>query len=184
MLAMQTLGLSESTPRTENRLKSLFWPSIQTGTDVDYLGTQGYWVCAIVSVISFLTSVALNPLIAVLSLCFFFFGGVGVRERSRYAAVAVFVLFFINMLLAGIGVVGVLLSALLLSNVRATWMAHGWKPDSEDAKLPARLSDTWADKFADKLPTWLWPKVRYPYYVFSAFILISGIIGLLTMHHR
>lgn len=38
---MQTLGLTDSAPRTEGRLKSLFWPSIQTGHDVDYLGTQG-----------------------------------------------------------------------------------------------------------------------------------------------
>ena len=41
---MQTLGLTDSAPRTEGRLKSLFWPSIKTGDDVDYLGTQGFWV--------------------------------------------------------------------------------------------------------------------------------------------
>lgn len=45
---MQTLGLSDSTVRTEGRLKSLFWPSIQTGADVDYLAVQGFWVCTIV----------------------------------------------------------------------------------------------------------------------------------------
>ena len=78
------------------------------------------------AVVSFAMGMALSPLAASLSLCFFFFGGVGVRERSRYAAVAVFMLFFINMLLVGISVGGVLFSALLLSNVRATWMAHGW----------------------------------------------------------
>ena len=39
---MQTLGLAESTPRTENRIKSLLWPSIQTATDVDYLGTHNW----------------------------------------------------------------------------------------------------------------------------------------------
>ncbi|HZR29438.1 MAG TPA: hypothetical protein VFA71_11735 [Terriglobales bacterium] len=39
---MQTLGVSDSTPQSENWLKSLFWPSIQS--DVDYLGAQGYWV--------------------------------------------------------------------------------------------------------------------------------------------
>ena len=77
-----------------------------------------------------------------------------------------------------------LLSALLLSNVRATWIAQRWQPDSEDAILPPRMAETWADKFADKLPTWLWPKVRYPYYVFSASVLILAIIGALTRHHR
>jgi hypothetical protein len=49
---METLNLSESTPRSESRLKALFWPTIQTGTDVDYLGSQGYWVCTLVAVVS------------------------------------------------------------------------------------------------------------------------------------
>ena len=81
---MQTLGLSESTPRTENRLKSLFWPSISTGNDVDYLGTQGYWVCTVVAVGSFVFAlVADQPITAVVALLFYYLGGVGVRERSR-----------------------------------------------------------------------------------------------------
>jgi hypothetical protein len=46
---MQTLGLSDSTVRTKSRLKSLFWPSIQSGADVDYLAVQGFWVCTIVA---------------------------------------------------------------------------------------------------------------------------------------
>jgi hypothetical protein len=50
---MEILELSESTPRSESRLKSQFWPSIDSGADVDYLGTQGYWVCTAVAVISF-----------------------------------------------------------------------------------------------------------------------------------
>jgi hypothetical protein len=50
---MQTLGLSDSMPRSESRLKSLFWPSIQSSSDVDYLGAQGYWVCAVIAVLSF-----------------------------------------------------------------------------------------------------------------------------------
>ena len=39
---MQNLGLSDSTPKTESRLKSLFWPSISSDVDVDYLTTQGF----------------------------------------------------------------------------------------------------------------------------------------------
>ena len=50
---MQTLGLSDSTTRSESRLKSLFWPSIQSGADVDYLAVQGFWVCTIVGLMSF-----------------------------------------------------------------------------------------------------------------------------------
>ena len=33
--------------------------------------------------------------------------------------------------------------------------------------MPIRLSETWGDKFVDKLPVWLWPKVRIAYYIFS-----------------
>ena len=50
---MQTLGLSDSTIRSESRLKSLFWPSIQSGADVDYLAVQGFWVCTMVGVVAF-----------------------------------------------------------------------------------------------------------------------------------
>ncbi len=51
---MQALGLSDSTPRSESRLNSLFWPSIQSGADVDYLAVQGFWVCTIVGLLALL----------------------------------------------------------------------------------------------------------------------------------
>src|SRR5437588_3345753 len=74
---MQTLGLSDSTTRSESRLKSLFWPSIQSGADVDYLAVQGFWVCTIVGVWSlvFLT-LAGQPITGLLVLLVFHFGGV------------------------------------------------------------------------------------------------------------
>ena len=49
---MQTLGVSDSLPHSESRLKSLLWPSIRSGSDVDYLGIQGYWVCTLVAVVT------------------------------------------------------------------------------------------------------------------------------------
>jgi hypothetical protein len=59
-----------------------------------------------------------------------------------------------------LGVVRILLMALLLSNVRATWIAATRVPGSEEADLPPRLNETFADKFADRLPQRLWPKIR------------------------
>jgi hypothetical protein len=77
---MQTLGLSDSTARSESRLKSLFWPSIQSGADVDYLAVQGFWVCTIIGVISFgFLVVAGRPISGLLTLLLFHLGGVGVR---------------------------------------------------------------------------------------------------------
>lgn len=97
---MQTLGLSDSTPATDNRLKSLFWPSVNTATDVDYLGTQGYWLCTFVAVVTFVFSLIGNQLLfGLLYLMFYYFGGVGVRERSRYAASVVLVMYVAETLL-------------------------------------------------------------------------------------
>lgn len=175
---MQTLGLSDSTLRTESRLKSLFWPSIKTGTDVDYLGAQGYWVCTLVSVLSFVFLVATGqPVSAALIFLYYYVGGVGVRERSRYAATVILLMYGMDTLV-GPGVLRVLILAVLLSNFRATWIAAGWKPESEEAILPPRLSETWADKLGDRLPTWLWPKVRIGYYIFSAGFLVLVVVGL------
>jgi hypothetical protein len=79
------------------------------------------------------------------------------------------------------GVVRIILSALLLSNLRATWIAASWRPESEEAALPPRFNETFADKLADQLPPWLWPKVRIAYYIYSAGFLLLVIVGLAGM---
>lgn len=176
---METLGLADSTPRSKGRLKSLFWPSIQTGSDVDYLGAQGYWVCTVVAVLSFIFGVLTsNVILGLFILLFYYLGGVGVRERSRYAASVILILFVADLFVSGLGVVRALIGALLLSNFRATWIASHWKAGAEEASLPPRLGETWSDKFVDKLPQWLWPKIRIPYYIFSACLLLLTAIGL------
>jgi hypothetical protein len=99
-----------------------------------------------------------------------------VRERSRYAAAAVFLFFVVDVILAGPSVLRILLAALLLSNLRATWIAGTWKPDSEEAFMPPRFNETWSDKFADVFPAWLWPKVRIVYYIYS--VILLGVVAL------
>ena len=192
---MQTLGLSDSDPRSEGRLKSLFWPSIQSGADVDYLGAQGYWVCTFVGVSTFLFSLLQGkPILGVTVLLFFYFGGVGVRERDLFAAVIVFVFYLVDSLISvvflvfatpwGMIVLRAIITALLLSNLRATWMASSWRPDSEQAALPPRLNETWSDKFVDQWPAILWPKVRMLYYIFSGVFLLLVVIGLANLMLR
>ncbi len=185
---MQTLGISDSTPRSESRLKSLFWPSIQSGSDVDYLAVQGFWVCTIVGAVSFLflAIFARHPITALLVFLLFHLGGVGVREHDAFAAAGVLVYyvgdFLVSMIFLvlnspGIAVVRVIVIALLFSNLRATWIAGNWKPDSEEAALPPRLGDTLADKFADRWPAWLWPKIKIPYYIYSAGFIFLSMVG-------
>lgn len=190
---MQTLGLSDSSTRSEGRLKSLFWPSIQNGTDVDYLAVQGFWVCTIVGLVSMVSIGVRQPVSAVLVLLLFHLGGVGVREHNPFAAAVMLCyyvvdfmasIFFTALNAPGIGVVKVIIIALLVSNVRATWIAGGWKPDSEEAALPPRFKDTLFDKLADKWPAFIWPKVKVIYYIYSVGLLAIVVAGVIVLFLR
>ena len=185
---MQTLGLSDSTTRSESRLKSLFWPSIQSGADVDYLAVQGFWVCTIVGALSFvfLAVLAGRPVFGLLVFLLFHLGGVGVREHNAFAAAVTLVYYVADFLLSivflflnspGIAVVRIIIIALLLSNLRATWIAGNWKPDSEEAALPPRLGETFADKLVDRWPAWLWPKIKIMYYIYSSGFVFLSVVG-------
>jgi hypothetical protein len=187
MLAMQTLGISDSNARSESRLKSLFWPSIESAVDVEYLAVQGYWVCTFVAAVTLLLLFATHqPVLAIVIGSFFYLGGVGVREHNRFAATVVLVFYLIDTLASfkllmaspGMIVLRAIITALLLSNLRATWISARWKADSEEAAVPLRLDDTLSDKFANKWPSWLWPKIRIVYYIFSVCILLLLGFGL------
>ncbi len=91
MKLIQNLGLSSSTPKTESRFKNLFWPTIRHEGDVDVIAQQGLWVCFVVAVFT-LALGALQRVFVLGSLesGFFFLGGIGARQRSRFAAIAVF----------------------------------------------------------------------------------------------
>ena len=105
---------------------------MQTREDVDYLGTQGFWVCTLVAAWALIfVSLAGHPIAAVLTALFYFVGGVGVRERSRYAA-AIVLLMSVMDTLAGVGAVRLLINVVLLSNLRATWIASAWRPAAEN----------------------------------------------------
>lgn len=182
---MQTLGLSDSMPRTEGRLKSLFWPSVQSSSDVDYLGAQGYWVCAVIAAISLIVlALSGHPLLGGFVFLIFYLGGVGVRERSRYAAGFVLISYLMDMLVSGPSIVKVLFAALLLANFRAIWIASHWRPDSEEAAPAPRWSENWSDKLADQLPMWLWPKIRVAYYFLSAAYFLVAALGLAAILRR
>jgi hypothetical protein len=193
---METLTLAESTPRTESALKSLFWPSITNGSDVDYLGAQGYWVCTVVGLFMFLMLVATgHGVMGTLLLFFYYIGGVGVRERSVFAASVILGCFLLDTMVAlctlwlfvmavqapavGATVIRVLLTALLISNFRATLIASRWNPELEQAELPVRKAESWSERFVDQLPTWLWPKVRAVYYVVSSLVLLLSVVGMM-----
>lgn len=181
---MQTLGISNSTPPQENRLRNLFWPTIRTGTDVDALGTQGFWICVAVGVLSLVgNTITGHPIVGLCLLLYFYMGGVGVREHNLYAAIVVFIMYFANTL-ASPGILAVFVTIVLLSNVRATFIASFWEPETVEAEMPIRLNETWGDKFGDKWPVWLWPRIHIFCYVYSASFLFLILLGVAVIALR
>lgn len=84
----------------------------------------------------------------------------------------------------GIAFFRIIVTALLLSNLRATWIAGNWKPDSEEAALPPRLADTFFDKLSDRWPAFIWPKVKVLYYIYSVGCLAIITAGLIVVAVR
>jgi len=170
---MQTLGLSESTPKTEERLKNLFWPSIRNEVDVDYLGRQGYWICFGVAVVTLAFNLFTGSVWGgIFESTFFFLGGVGVRARSRFAAIAVFCAYLLSALLLqrltgqGFGILRIIFLALLLANIRGTWLSAMWRTSATEPP-PMPLDKTIWDKLSDRLPIFLWPKTKWILYVMA-----------------
>jgi hypothetical protein len=172
-LPMQTLGLTP-TRRTDGRIKSLFWPTVGNDVDVDYLTAQGFWVCFLVATITLAASILSGTYLAggVESL-FYYLGGIGVRQRSRVAAVSIFVAYTLaGFVLArysagSFGIGRVIFMALLLANVRAVWLAANWRRIGETDESPIRMSDTLSDKISDRLPPLIWPRARLVFYLFA-----------------
>jgi hypothetical protein len=180
---MQTLGLSDSTPRTESRWRALFWPTIRNEGDFDYITTQGFWICFIVAVVTVVfTTIAGSLLAGAFEGMFFFLAGVGVRQRSRVAAIAAFTAYLLSALVMqrltgnGFNVMRIVFLALLFANIRGNWLSARWASEQEPAAPSTRLNETIGDKLADQLPAWLWPKARIVFYV------LAGLeIALLTL---
>ena len=195
---MQTLNLSGSEKKSDGRLKSLFWPSVENAWDVDYLGQQGFWICLIIGVLSlgliaitasFVPNSAGRIVTLALGTVIFFVylvGGMGVRESSWPAAAMIFTIYVINLLGSGRapGILSFIIGAVLLSNVRATFIASRWKPVAEGEDRPMRFNETFRDKLVDQLPPKAWPILRIPFFIAASlillFLLYVSVAGLMT----
>lgn len=188
---MQTLNLSGDAKKSDGRLKSLFWPTVENAWDVDYLGQQGFWICFAIGVLNLALSAFMSVnvavpamrifllVIGVLAFFVYWVGGMGVRERSFIAALTVFILYVVGVLaqVRFPGVLPFIISAVLLSNVRATFLASQWRPASEDEDHPMRFNDTLRDKMVDQMPPRAWPILRYPFYIAASLMLVLMIFG-------
>lgn len=194
---MQSLNLSGETRKSDGRLKSLFWPTVENAWDVDYLGQQGFWICLIIAVVNLVfvaitaseipgSSARIVTLILGVVLFFVYFaGGMGVRQSSWPAALTVFLLYVLDQVAAGhTGILPVIIAGVLLSNVRATILAAKWKPVTEEEDRPARFNETFGDKLVDQLPPRAWPVLKYPYYFFAVVVLLMIVAGFVMRQRQ
>lgn len=186
---MQTLGLSGESKRSDGRLKSIFWPTVENAWDVNYLGEQGFWILIAVAVFELAVSALTGNTVVMISGIVTFFvyvmGAMGVREANWPAAAMVFSVYFAGMLgtlaMGRLpGVIAVIIAGVLLSNVRAAFLASEWKPLDENEDRPTRFNETLADKFSDQLPAKLWPKIQIPFFALASVLLLLELVGLGT----
>jgi hypothetical protein len=184
---MQTLGLSGESQRSDGRLKSIFWPTVQNAWDVDALGRQGFWICIIIAGFQLAACLFLGGPIMIaagsVTAVAFVVGGMGVRESSWPAAALVFAMFFVGVLyeMAGgrlPGILDIVFTAILLSNVRAAFLAAEWKPADEGEDKPTRFNDSFGDKLVDQLPAKAWPMLQIPFFSMAALLLLVSLVGL------
>jgi len=184
---MQTLGLSGDNKRTDGRLKSLLWPSVENAWDVDYLGQQGMWICTGVAIFTFLFSLVMGNIImiavGILYALFYLLGGMGVRQASLPAAILVFASFLLGELVQVAtgrlpGVIGIIITCVLLSNVRGTFLASQWKPLEEGEDRPTRFNETLADKYIDQMPAKLWPVLQIPFIILAITLFLFTLLGM------
>jgi hypothetical protein len=136
--------------------------------------------------------------VGVIFALFYLIGGMGVRQGNWLAAASVFLVHLLgNMVHFAdrrssnpiLTLYSVAITVILLSNLRATFLASEWKPLAEGEDRPSRFNETWGDKFVDQMPAKLWTPLQIPFVILSAMTLlislamvavaVAGRIGLL-----
>jgi hypothetical protein len=183
---MQALNLSGTSKESDGFLKRLFWPTVENAWDVDALGVQGFWLCFFIGSLNFIVCagialvapvVLMRVLMIATGLIIFsayFIGGMGVRQANWGAAVTIFTLYVASQISTRQipGFLSFIFAGILLSNVRATFLASRWQPASEDEDRPTRFNETFRDKLVDQWPQRAWPVLKYPFYVLDAILLL------------
>jgi hypothetical protein len=189
---MQTLGLSGESRRSDGRLKSIFWPTVENAWDVNYLGQQGFWICVVLAVfqlayaalvVGAFSSPPIQLVIYAVAALVYLLGGMGVREASWPAAAVVFGIFFTGLLYTMAmgrlpGIIDVMFAGILLSNVRAAFLASEWRPAGEGEDRPTRFDESITDKIVDQLPAKVWPRIQPFFFAVGAAVLALEMIGV------
>src|SRR6516164_8879497 len=122
---MQTLGLSDSTPKPTSRLKDLFRPDLSNDVSALTVCHSASWACFIVAIVTAALAIFVNHG-AFLDGGLFALIGLGLRKALRTAAVGGFVLYILEQIaniVAGQipSVVAILISVILFNGIRAAY---------------------------------------------------------------
>jgi hypothetical protein len=122
---MQTLGLSDSTPKPTSRLKDLFRPDLSSEAAARTVCHSAAWACFIIGAVSTILSFFIEYA-SVFDAMLFFLIGLGLWRAWRTAAIAGFVLYIaeqVTLLASGHmpSVLALFIAVILFNGVRASF---------------------------------------------------------------
>ena len=138
---MEVLGLSESTPKPTSRLKDLFWPDLRTMPSTESACRGAAIACFVIAGLTSIVALFTAPT-ALVDAGLFLVIGLGLLKRSRTAAVAGLALYILEQIVSLVqvgrfpGVITVLISAILLSGVRASFAYHRMRKANVESEPP------------------------------------------------
>ncbi len=181
---VNTLGLAPVRPE-QSWPKRIFWNALDDLADVQDAARHGYFACLFICVSTLLIMVLDGSLLGGLVDIFFFgMAGLGIRQLSRLAAVAAFVLFLVERAIALVtghvgvfGVVGLLVAAILLNAVRAVYAAR------DDRDRPP-MTPEWPNwiTWLETLPPLLWPKLHIAFKFYIVGMIAMMLVGVLVRY--
>ena len=139
---MQVLGLSESTPKPQSRIKELFWPDLRAIPSTESACRSAAMACFVIAGLTALLAIFRDPL-ALVDAVLFAIIGIGLRMMSRTAAVAGLALYIaeqiatITMAKRAPGILTILITAILISGVRASFAYHRMRNANVESLPPA-----------------------------------------------
>ena len=90
---MQTLGLSDSTPKTSSRIKELFWPKIDDDVAAVTAARNAMYASFVIAASTTFAVLTSQNNLAWIDVALYAMVGIGVRQLSRTAALTGFILY-------------------------------------------------------------------------------------------
>ena len=186
---METLSLTPG-PKEQNWFKRIFWPQLEDEADVHDAARHGYYACLLICLSTLVMMVLAGfPIGALVDIFFFLMAGVGIRQLSRLASVAAFMMFLVERAAALVSgqagpfsILGLLMGAILLNSVRAAYAARELRPagDIDAIANPPMVasSDLWG--WLDTLPWILWPKLRVAFMFYLVGLIAMMLVGVVV----